>query len=211
MATFHYTPLTAEEIDAIVKNTAVYNTGGLDKSRPAFDDRLIGRSMTIKYDNGVTLNYMFNSLHSLTWWEGDSEELHMEYYECLAGDDEVLQVTHLRKGTSPQQAIITVLDLETRLVTTFFSKFGNDFSAREVDRDIVFGYIDEAGKDAPEARHSMTTDLVGKSIIWTYHDDFVIQHVYTSPIYSCFIDYSTFYGGVMIPAACNYVKINDHM
>jgi hypothetical protein len=211
MATFHYTPLTAEQIGEIVKDTKVYNAGALDKSRPAFDDRLIGKRLDIQYDNGLRLNYIFDSLHSLTWWTEDSSELHMEYYECLAADENILQVTHLRKGTFPQQSVILAIDLDTRLVTTFFCQFGNEFAAREVTRDIVFGYLIEEGKEAPEERHSLTSDLVGRSIIWTYHSDFIIQHVYTSPYYSAFMDFSTFYGGVMIPAPCSYVKLNDHV
>lgn len=210
MERYKYTQFTTEEIDEIVKNTKTYKHGGLGENRPPFSQVLIGQKLTLRYDNGVVLKYNFINLHSLIWQEDGNGE-HTEYYEALDVDDGITQVLHTRYGTVPQEAIIIVFDFNEGIITTFFSKIGNEFSPREVHRDIVFGYIDRKGEKPPEKRHSMTKDLIGKSIIWTYGEKFTIQHMYSSEWYSTFVDYNSFIGGLMLTSPCNYVKINDHV
>ncbi|MDR1531618.1 MAG: molybdenum cofactor biosynthesis F family protein [Clostridiales bacterium] len=209
MAKSIYPEFTAEEIDAIVKESTEYNTGGLAAMRPPFYEGLAGKSLTLRYDNGVTLYYEFEDAHTLRWKNSEAGSSHAEYYEALTADDNVIFFVHTVAGTSPRQARMTVLETDTRLVTTFFAKIGNEISTREVDRDIVFGYIE--GGEAPEVRHSLTTELVGRSIVWTYSPSFSIQHIYASKWYSAFVDFNTFYGGMLLSSPCNYVKINDHV
>ncbi|MDR2656801.1 MAG: MoaF N-terminal domain-containing protein [Oscillospiraceae bacterium] len=211
-----YPQFTPEEIVSLVEARKDYNTGGLDVNRPAFDESLSGRTLTLRYDNGRELTYAFKDAHALAWTENGAS--HVEYYETLKADDHTLLVVHKVDGSNPPQAHIVVLETDTRLVTTFFSKIGNAVSTREVDREIVFGYFYEetaegAGKDmpAPEARHSLTRDLIGRSIIWTYGPKFTIQHIYASEWYSCFVDFNSFIGGAVLSSPCNYVKINDRL
>ncbi|MDR1061995.1 MAG: molybdenum cofactor biosynthesis F family protein [Clostridiales bacterium] len=143
---------------------------------------------------------------------GAGGELHSEYYEALEADDGVILLVHTLSGTSPQEARMVTLELGTGLATAFFARIGNEVSAREVDRDIAFGYIDDgSGAPAPEARHGLTTELVGRSIVWTYSPQFSIQHIYASKWYSAFVDFNTFYGGMLLSSPCNYVKISDHV
>ena len=52
-----------------------------------------------------------------------------------------------------------------------------------VQADIVFGAIKRPGQTPPFKRHSYTSDLVGKKIIWTYSSGFVNVHIYTSEMY----------------------------
>jgi hypothetical protein len=208
VAKFTYPQFTKDEVGNIVRESVPYNVGGLSLYRPPFYGKLAGKKMTLKYDNGRTLNYEFHDQHSLDWTENG--KAHEEYYEALTADENVVLIVHTVKDTFPLQALITVLEMDTHLVTTFFCKIGNDVSTREVDRDIVFGYMD-GSSSAPSSRHSLTTELVGRSIIWTYSPTFSIQHIYASKWYSCFVDYNTFYGGTLLSAPCNYVKINDHI
>ncbi|MDR1913601.1 MAG: molybdenum cofactor biosynthesis F family protein [Clostridiales bacterium] len=224
MAVYTYPQFSEEEIDRIVKNTTVYNQGGLASSRPPFYEDLAGKKYNIKYDNGFEFDYQFADAHKL-YWKDTSGELKEEYYEALQADEHVILVVHIVKNTSPQQARMIVLEMNTGLVTTFFCKIGNEVSAREVDRDIVFGYFSPTGEspESPEstefsdsikptaARHSLTTNLVGRSIIWTYSPTFSIQHIYASKWYSAFVDFNSFYGGMLLSSPCNYVEINDHV
>lgn len=209
MERFQYKQFTAEEIDEIVKNTGDYmNGGGLQANRPPFSTAMVGKKLKLCYDEGIVISYDFIDLHKLIWQAEGEGEKHEEYYEALDADDGITLVVHIIKGTSPQQARMTVFDFKENLVTTFFAKIGNQFSTREVHRDICFGYID-CGK-IPESRHSLTQDLVGRSIIWTYSPKFTIQHMYSSDCYSAFVDYSTYYGGMILTSPSNYVKINEY-
>ncbi len=210
MAKLRYPQFTREEIGNIVKASVPYNAGGLSLYRPPYYEGLAGQSLTLRYDNGRVLKYAFKDDHSLVWEDGNDGQPREEYYEALLADENVVFFEHIVKDSFPQQAFITVLELDTRLVTTFFSVIGNEVSTREVDRDIVFGFIDD-GSAAPSARHSLTTELVGRSIIWTYSPTFSIQHIYASKWYSAFVDFNSFYGGMLLSSPCNYVKINDHV
>ncbi|MDR1766792.1 MAG: hypothetical protein LBR77_12145 [Lachnospiraceae bacterium] len=142
------------------------------------------------------------------------------YYEALQVDDGVFLLVYVLAHTRPRRAHVVSLDLKQGLATVFFCRIGNGVSTREVHRDIVFGYVSMFDGQpysvcpedvAPTARHSLTTDIVGAGIIWTYSPTFSIQHIYGSQWHSCFVDFNTFYGGLVLASPANYVKLNDHI
>ena len=189
MAKHLYPQFTVEEIDRIIRESKPYNVGGLGGNRPPLCGELIGQTVTFRYDNGTVLIYEFKDLNTLTWRHAGCAETKEEYYEALKPDEHVVFFEHIVEGSRPQEARMVVWDTDTRLVTTFFVRIGNEFSTREVDRDIVFGYADDGGA-APAERQSLTEDLVGRSIIWTYSPSFTIQTFAvavsaTLPIASC--------------------------
>ncbi|MCE5342842.1 MAG: molybdenum cofactor biosynthesis F family protein [Eubacteriales bacterium] len=210
MAKHLYPQFTPDEVDRILRESKPYNVGGLSANRPVFYEELAGKRLTIRYDDGLVLHYAFQDAHTLTWQKNEGDQPAQEYYEALKADDNIVFFEHIVEGSRPQEARMVVWDTDTNQVTTFFASIGNDFSTREVDRDIVFGFVDDGG-EAPQARHSLTEDLVGRSFIWTYSPSFTIQHIYASKWYSCFVDFNTFYGGQLLDSPCNYVKINDHI
>lgn len=205
-----YPEYTAEDIERIVRESPDYNHGGLGANRPPYYEGLIGKQLTIRYDEGLVLHYSFQDLHTLTWWEKEGDEPREEHYEALSPDENVVFFVHILRGSRPQAARMVVWSLDTNRVTTFLVKIGNAYSPREVDREIVFGYVDD-GKGPTGEPHSLTEDLVGRSIIWTYTDDFIIQHIYASKWYSAFVDFHSSIGGALLDSPCNYVKINDHV
>ena len=202
--------LTAEDVERIVAESPDYNHGGLGVNRPPFYEGLAGQAFTIRYDEGRVLDYRFEDVHTLAWREPGEETWHEEYYEALTPDKDVVFFLHIIRGSKPQAARMVVVSTDTGRVTTFFVKIGNQYSAREVDREICFGYVDRGTPPQGEP-HCLTEDLVGKSIIWSYTDDFVIQHIYASKWYSAFVDFYSPIGGMMLDSPCNYVKINDHV
>ena len=210
MAKYKYPQFTQKELDTMIKESTTYYQGGLSMNRPPDYTQLTGKSLTLRFDNGTTLYYSFQDTHNLTWKDSEFGQPKSERYDALTVDDNTIFFEHIIEGSRPQQAHIIVMDTATKLVTIFFTQLGNQYSTREVDRDIVFGYIDDGG-EAPTARHSMTKDLIGKSIIWNYGPNFTIQHIYASEWYSCFADFQTFYGGQLLDSPSNYVKINDHI
>jgi hypothetical protein len=207
---FKYPQFTPAELDTIIKESTTYYQGGLSLNRPPYYEDFAGEKLILRCDNGTVLYYSFQDAHTLTWTDTEDGEPRQERYDALKADENIIFFEHIIEGSRPQQARMVVLDTDTHLVTVFFSQIGNQFSTREVDRDIVFGYAD-TGVDAPTERHSMTRDLIGKSIIWTYGPTFSIQHIYASEWYSCFADFKTFYGGTLLDSPSNYVKINDHI
>lgn len=210
MEVYKYPQFTEDEIIELVHSRADYNTGGLSFNRPPFYEGFIGKAFSIVLDNGNIFDYTFEDIHTLRWSMPGRIDVSEEYYDALKADEEVILLVHIIKGSRPQQSRIISIDLETKLVTAFLCKIGNEVSTREVDRDIVFGYLLGEG-EPPAERHSITTELVGKSILWTYTPEFTIQHLYASPSYSCFVDFNTFYGGLVLSSPTNYVKLNDHI
>jgi hypothetical protein len=205
-----YPQFTEAEIDRIVEKSKPYYVGNLMVNRPPFYGQLDSKTIAIHFDNGISLTYAFKNAHTLVWKHSESDQLNEEYYEALQADQNVVLIAHIIQGSRPQRARMIVWETDTNLVTAFFAKIGNEFSTREVDRDIVFGYVD-CGNDVPRKRHCLTEDLVGRSIIWTYSPEFTIQHIYASKCYSAFVNFTTYYGGMLRDAPCNYVKINDHV
>ena len=209
MARFFYPQYTVEEIGKIVEDSPGWRESTLTHHRPPFYEGLAGRTLTLTMDEGGPVHYVFADAHTLTWRRRPGGQPRQEYYEALEVDEGIVLLVHILRGTLPQQAWLSVLDFPAGLVTTFFCQIGNDISTREVDRDIVFGVIE--GGPAAAARHSLTTELVGRSILWNYTPNFSIQHIYASQYYSVFADINTFYGCMLLGSPCNYVKISDHV
>ncbi len=205
-----YRPVyTEEDIDRIIRESKPYNTGGLAALRPPFYEALAGTELTLRFDEGPGLHYTFTDAHTLTWTDGECEPKE-EYYEALSPDENVVFFEHIIEGSRPQTARMIVWSTDTDRVTMFVPHIGNQYSAREVDREILFGYADNG--DAPTGEpHCLTEDLVGRSIIWTYGPNFTIQHIYASKWYSAFVDFGSPIGGMLLDSPCNYVKINDHV
>ena len=205
-----YPTYTEEDIARIVRESTEYWKGGLSANRPPFETCLAGKELTLRFDERGPIHYRFEDDHKLTWTDEEQPEPKEEYYECLRADDEVLFFLHILRGTRPQRARLIIWSTDTNRVTMFACKIGNQFSPREVDREILFGYADRGTPPTGEP-HSLTDDLIGKSIIWTYGPNFTIQHIYASRWYSAFVDYNSPIGGAMLDSPCNYVKINDHV
>ena len=87
-------------------------------------------------------------------------------------------------GSVPPTAYTVVVDFQTGLVTVCKAQFCLGYNPREVTRTFRFGILD--GYEDTGKRHEFTTDLVGKSILWTYHDK---EDVASAYLYSTFILY----------------------
>ena len=90
----------------------------------------------------------------------------------------------------------------------WFSGFTDN---REVQREIYFGYVAEAGKAAPEARHSLTNRIEGKGFYWKQDTGVETLELYPSTFYSNFVELSRFGGELGFCAPSDYVKIDDEL
>ena len=116
---------------------------------------------------------------------------------------------HLIPEADPLRAVDLVLDMATGNATVILARLGTQHSARDVGRDFLFGRIKgEFPEEGP--LHCFTSDLVGRAIVWTYHDgEYEVRHIYTT---NYFYTYT-----MQTPDGCwvasnpaDYIKINDH-
>ena len=179
--------LTFAEIQEICDTTPVeqFSRGyhGCGPHMPAWSDDLTGKTFIMNFDDGLKLTYTFKSTHELVWSDNSGEE-HEEYVDVLTCLKNVYFINHYVLHSAPPTAHMLVIDLETGLVTADTAHLLHPLNARECYREFHFGLIE--GFEDPGYRHDYTDEMVGKSILWTYHDPKKappIQHIYTSPAY----------------------------
>lgn len=172
---------SAEEVEAIVAGTVgrPEDSGSFSK-RPPFSEKLVGKQLRLRFDNGVMLRYEFPEPHRLLW-SGQGCSNREEFYEALDADDTVVMVHHMRHDTHPLECLTLFIDCESGLVTCAYNHLGNQYEAREVSRTFWFGAIETPGQPLPEKRHGFSDFLVGKTIRWAYFtDEPNMNHIYMS-------------------------------
>ena len=131
------------------------------------------------------------------------------FCQVLTNNGVTFLVHHLIPEAMPLRCVDLVIDMETGNATTVLAQLGTEHSARDVSREFLFGKI---SGDFPEEGplHSFTSDMVGRAIVWTYHDgEYEVRHVYSTNYYYTYT--------MQVPEGCwvasnpaDYVKINDH-
>ena len=207
---------TREDIQKIADATPVekYTCTWLSKGdyMPSFSGRLSGKEIKLLLDSGEQYLYRFTGKRELEW-TGPDGVVHEEYYEALEapGEEAICMVQHYCQKSVPPRAHTLVLDFGTGLVTMCIATVGVPQSAREVGRTFLFGIMD--GFEDSGKRHEFTEELVGKSVLWTYHEkeQVKVKHIYTAPLYYTYC--MTGENGTCWVASnpADYVKINDHV
>ena len=128
------------------------------KSASPLSTALAGKSLRIVTDNGPSLRYRFTGNNRLSLVENDGRAVEADYGALTL--DHVTLFSHLLQGT--QRGYHVVVDHASGLATVFEVWFSGFTDNREVQREIYFGYVEEAGKEAPKARHSLTNRVEGK-------------------------------------------------
>lgn len=211
-----WSQFTAEDIQKIADATPVekYTYTWLSRGdyMPPFSERLADKEITILLDDGERYFYRFDGKNELSW-SGQDGVMHEEYYEALEapGEEEILMVQHYCRASAPPRAHTLVLDLKTGLVTMCIATVGVPQSAREVGRVFRFGIMD--GVEDCGERHGFTNELVGKAVLWTYHEkeQVKVKHIYTAPLYYTYIMTGENDSNWVASNPADYVKINDHM
>ena len=207
---------TREEVQQIADRTPFeqYSKSGLSDGdyMPAFTERLTGKDICIRLDNGDRYRYRFYEGQKIIWSVNDGAE---KEDKCLIteapGEPDIFFLQHYCDKSAPPEAHTLVLDCTTGLVTMCIAVIGNQSSAREVSRCFLFGIME--GYEDTGKRHEITDELVGTSIYWTYFENprMRVKHIYTAPKY---YTYQMDFGEDKCWVASNpadYVKINDHM
>jgi hypothetical protein len=209
-------PITLEEIDRICSTSRLWVRGfrgqyneSSEKMLPC-SDALAGLPVSLRFDDGTTLDYQFIDKHQLRYRTGGTPQWRTERYEAFEADTKLFMVAHMISG-SPIHGMTLALDLRDGLVTWFDTYHGNLEHPREPVRDIRFGVIEAEGLTPPKyRRHEFTKELVGHSYTWNYTYSTTSQHIYSSPwSYSWSIMMENGMPGVMWSSPCAYIKVRE--
>jgi len=201
MHRFAYTKLTEAQITSKLGPTTA------PKSASPLATVLAGKSLRIVTDNGPELSYRFSGNNRLALTENGGRAVEADYGALTL--DHVVLFTHWVPGT--QRGYHVVVDQASRLATVFEVWFSGFTDNREVQREIYFGYVAEAGKEAPTARHALTNRAEGKGFHWKQDTGIETLELYPSTFYSNFVELSRQGGELGFCAPTDYVKIDDEL
>lgn len=196
----NYTKLTAEQV-----GSALAAAGGPCGKSAMLD----GQAFTVITDGGPALAYVFAD-GKLSLQIDGGEAVTMEYGALELRT--ILLVSCLLPGT--QTAWHLVLDRKTALATVFETWFSDPSmkEARESQREVYFGYLQQEGKAAPERRHGFTSRFENKGIVWTDNatgEKLLI--VSNSCYYSTMVQLNAPDGGITVAFPSDYIKISDEL
>jgi MoaF N-terminal domain/MoaF C-terminal domain len=196
-----YTKLTPQQI--------AEKLGPIAKSGPAsaspLSDVFVGKSISIVTDKGRTLAYTFSGTNRLSLAENGGASVDAGYGALTLGN--VAFFSHMIPGT--QRGYAVVLDQGTSLATVFELWFSGYEDNREVQREIYYGYVEQAGQEPPKARHVVTNRVEGKGFYWKQDAGPETLEFFPSAAYSNFVELSRLGGELGFCAPSDYIKINE--
>lgn len=206
--------LTKEQVRALVdKGVTIFagDTMMSGSNNMPYTDYLSGKRFSLAFDDGPAWDYEVLNGKSLRWRVTGTDAWQEEIYRAYEPAKDLIFFTHIHTGSDPLRCVSIAADFSNGLATLVDSQIGNKRSEREVGNKVLFGVLYRDGHTPPETkRHSFTTELVGKSIAWTYSPDMSSVHVYSSPwSYSWTIFQDNFDGGMTWSSPCFYVKLRE--
>ncbi len=206
--------LTMDEVKA--KNAAsssllIWNDD-LESEMLDSSDRLVGKTVSFTFEDGVKREYYFDDIRNLHWSEGAEKIADVYNAAPVPGHDEMLYLHHYRSGNELPQCSDIVFDFETGYAVDVEAFVGNPENPREVMHSIRFGSLD--GVIAPEGafKPEYTSELVGKSVYWKHPggEGKGIQYIFSSQKYYTYCMRFLNAGQVwMSTNPADYIKIKD--
>ena len=197
-----YTKLTPQQIAA--KLALAGPTGPIAASPPS--DVFAGKALKIVTDNGgPTLDYKFKTANKLTVSENGGKAVDAGYGAQTMG--KITVFSHLIPGT--QKAYAVVVDRDTGLATVAELWFSGYQDNREVQRELHYGHVEEAGKTAPAGRHLLSNRIEGHGYYWKQDNGIETLEFYPSAAYSHFVELTRFGGELGFCGPSDYVRIDD--
>ena len=194
-----YTKLSEQQIAS--KLSAVSGPA----SASPLSDVFIGKSIRIVTDKGPALGYTFSKNNRLSIAENGGGAVQAGYGALTLGN--IIFLSHLIPGT--QRGYAVVVDQSTNLATVFELWFSGYEDKREVQREIYYGYVEQAGQEAPKARHVTTNRVEGKGFYWKQDAGAETLEFFPSAAYSNFVELSRLGGELSFCAPSDFIKIND--
>ncbi|WP_404713004.1 MoaF N-terminal domain-containing protein [Sphingomonas sp. MMS24-J13] len=212
--------MTRAEVDAAVaKNSRVFvnrttagnGAAGMATNGAAPSDRLAGKAITLRYDDGPALDYRFADAETLHWrFAGDGPWTKARYRAWEAAPAAFI-FGHLLEGTPNHDGHMVVVDFDQGLATCFNGTLNTPYFANEAAAKTWFGVIEADGIVPPRRRrHHFTDDLVGSAITWNYAPGLTSMHLYSTPnTVSWIIFTESGAGGMEWSGPGAFVKIRD--
>jgi hypothetical protein len=207
-------PMTEEEVRRTVQaSTKIFAPGSLmaGNAMPP-SPLLVGKQLTVRYDDGGPIwDYRFPDLGKLHWRREGDTRWHEEAYVAFEPDAQLLFLSHMHSGASPNENVQIALDLANGLTTCVDAKLGSEYMANEVSYKIRFGTIGMEDLTPPRyVRHAFTDELLGHAFTWNYADTLTSMHVYSTPYsfsWTIFLDNGAL--GMQWSSPAQYVKLRD--
>ena len=161
---------------------------------------------------GTVLRVVTDGAGTLTWQFRDNGRVSFNNAEAGYGAltvDHVTLVAHLVPGT--RQAWAVAWDRKSNLATVFELWFGGGPAprAREVNRAIWHGYVDNGSSAPPADRHKPTLRLEGCAFMWAEDSGNRTIDYYPSVAYSHWVELDRLKGGRGYSAPSDYIQITE--
>jgi hypothetical protein len=214
MHRFKYTKLTEKQIAEKLKAT---------EAGPAcvseLSNALAGKAFKIVTDKGPVLNYDFANKKQLTVSENGGAKVSAGYGALKL--KQMVFFSHMIPGAPKGYNVF--VDLETNLATVVEVWLCSDrkektlqnkevtLDAREVQRQIYFGYLEVAGQNTPQKRHHLTNRIEGKGLYWKQDTGIETLEFYASVVSTNFVELTRHVDDLSYCAPSDYVLVNDNM
>ena len=179
-----YPKMTKAEVDAaIAESTRVFEPSAMAGNRTPPTDYLAGKTLTLRWDNGSTIEYRFDTASQLQWRRAGESGWRTETYEASESMPHVIMFGHLMTGAPNHDGQIVVADFEHGLATLIHGTVGTPWYAQETAAKTIFGVIEEEGGVNPPIyrRQQFTDELVGRNLTWNYSPGLTSMHLYSTP------------------------------
>lgn len=206
--------LTKAQVNEAAKTKLVFEKPSqMAKNGNPPTDKLAGKALTIRYDNGPSIEYRFDKADSLQWryvGEGDWITARYNAWESAPG---LYIFGHLIEGAPNHDCHSTVIDLDAGLATCFNGYVNTPYIANEAAARTLFGTVEGEGIQPPKfRRHERTDELLGRALTWNYAPGLTSMHLYSTPrtvSWIIFTDENA--GGMEWSGSGDFVKIRDQI
>ena len=205
--------MTKDEVTALTEKNVFGPPSPMAGNKGPVSDFLVGKELTLRFDNGVAVSYRFDEIQALRWRrEGDSA-WHEERYESWESAPGVVMFGHLVTGAANHDCYKVVADFDHGLATCIHGTIGSQYIANEAQAETWFGVIEMDGITPPQyRRHHFTDELVGRAVTWNYSPGLTSMHLYTTPHSLSWIIFGeSGAGGMEWSGPASYVKIRDEL
>jgi hypothetical protein len=205
--------MSKEEVAALTEKNVFGPPGPMAGNRSPISSYLTGKELTLRFDNGVAIDYRFDELQSLRWRLSGASTWHTERYESWESAPGVIMFGHLVTGAPQHDCYKLVADFEHGLVTCIHGTIGSAYIANEAQAETWFGVIEMEGITPPKyRRHHFTDELVGRAVTWNYSPGLTSMHLYTTPHSLSWIIFGeSGAGGMEWSGPASYVRIRDEL
>jgi hypothetical protein len=210
--------MTRAQVDAsVAQNKTVFAPqSAMAGNKGPISTFLTGKSLTLRYDNGMAIDYRFDEIQKLRWRPAGASakaEWHEERYESWESAPGVIMFGHLLGGAPDHDALSIVVDFDNALVTCLHGTMGTPYIGNEAAVKTLFGVVEMQGLTPPKyRRHEYTDELVGRAMTWNYSPGLTSMHLYSTPhSLSWIIFLENGSGGMEWSGPASYVKIRDQL